>query len=861
MGIDAGSISAAVRIRLSELSGDITACKTAVDNLGAEFVNKAEKYSTLAGQRYVNSLKTISKEIGNVESAQKAGALTEEQAISRLIQLRQTELKILQDKAVKEGTASTETVAAINKTQAALGLLVEKEALLAKAGVGVGAQLMEIDSMLGGFGQKILGLMANPFVLATAAIIGTIKAFTDITKSLVEYGSKIQETSEKTGLSTKALQEYKYIAEQTGGSLDTITASIKMMARGLETNADTFAKIGVSIKDANGSFRSTTDIFNDTIGALGNLSNDTERTNLALKLFGRGALDMVPLLKEGSKGIEELRDKAHSLGLIMSDETIKNAHDFEKSTDSLKASWKSFSMSLVQDALPALKLVTDSYLYATQLINTARVAAENNKVIEAYQKGKASVIEYHDAIESMIAINQAAADDDRNSAAVKTKALSEISYGYHELNKIARDYGTARAEQEKKEQEIAKSNAAVQALKDEEDRLNALRAARDAATKEYNDSILKTQQLETANLRSDQDAQKEKIDATRKYAEALVPIVAASGSAKIGAEALANAEKALGLTFEDSRTWYADITQGAIEHIAALSKTTNTVGEVTHSLKELLGSEGNAYSSDVVAKVNEIINAMQKENVTVKQQKELWNTLEDSIKSTINGIADLYSNIVKGEIDTLTERYDLEKELIENNGKTKEQTLQDNLATAIAANDAKAIDDAQKALDLFELEKKYNKEKAQLQYQADMAAWEAKMVTAAADAAMAIIKCFADLCPFGWIAAAAVGVATGVQEAAIAAAKPKAPSAATGGIVLPSPGGTLVNTAENNHAELLLNDSAQGGAMLEAFASKIVAAMGGAQGGTIVVQSILDGKVIAESTVRRIDNGEVRMKT
>ena len=49
---------------------------------------------------------------------------------------------------------------------------------------------------------------------------------------------------------------------------------------------------------------------------------------------------MVPLLKEGSKGIEELKQKAHDLGLILSDETIVNAHDFDKATDSLKATWK-----------------------------------------------------------------------------------------------------------------------------------------------------------------------------------------------------------------------------------------------------------------------------------------------------------------------------------------------------------------------------------------------------------------------------------------------------------------------------------------------------------------------------------------
>ena len=221
-------------------------------------------------------------------------------------------------------------------------------------------------------GTMLTKLATNPIALCTGAIIGIGKAFIDTTKELVEYGAKIQETSERTGLSTKALQEYKYVAEQTGGSLETITAAIKMMTRGLETNKGTFAALGIQLKDNKGNFLSTTQIFEETIGKLGDMTNDTERTNLALKLFGRGALDMVPLLKEGSKGIEELKNKAHDLGLVMSDETIVKAHNLEKATDSLKATWKVFTMSLVEGALPGLVNITNGLLNLMMGIRTGK---------------------------------------------------------------------------------------------------------------------------------------------------------------------------------------------------------------------------------------------------------------------------------------------------------------------------------------------------------------------------------------------------------------------------------------------------------------------------------------------------------
>lgn len=498
---------------------------------------------------------------------------------------------------------------------------------LSKTHVTLKSSLTQIDGMVGGYGSRIIGLIANPYILAATAIIAAIKTFTDLTHELVAYGAQIQETSERTGLSTKALQEYKFIAEQTGGSLETITAAVKMMTRGLETNKDTFAKLGIQTKDLNGNFLSTSEIFTGTIKKLGDLSNDTERTNLALKLFGRGALDMVPLLKEGSKGIEELTQKANELGLVLNDSTIRNAHDFEKSTDALKASWKAFSMSLVQDALPALKLVTDSYLYVTQLINRTRVAAQNNEIIKAYRDGKASVVEYHDAIQSMIDLNKQVVNDDKSSASEKRKANQEIADGYSMLTKVRKEYRVAEEEQIKRENQIAKDNAATKALQDEEDRLQSLRDARDKATKEYNDSIKLTSQLQSKGLRTTEEATKEVTDATKKYAEALAPIVAASGSNKIGAEALQSAKDTLDKLTQAENIYNND----KKAHDEAILARANTYAEV---IKKQISDE-DKYRKDQTDKYNKEVSDR---NTIIKESSDNYDKLKSGELRTFAAI-------------------------------------------------------------------------------------------------------------------------------------------------------------------------------------------------------------------------------
>jgi len=142
MGIDSGSVFSEVRIRLDKLSADIQSAGTAFDNLSKEFQEKAENAGTAAWAAYKKSLTQISAEIKNVAEVAKTGALNEAQAIERLIALRKEELKVLQDRAVKEGKASAETVAAIHRTQEALEKLEKQQKELDKTGTETGGSIM-----------------------------------------------------------------------------------------------------------------------------------------------------------------------------------------------------------------------------------------------------------------------------------------------------------------------------------------------------------------------------------------------------------------------------------------------------------------------------------------------------------------------------------------------------------------------------------------------------------------------------------------------------------------------------------------------------------------------------------------------
>jgi hypothetical protein len=498
------------------------------------------------------------------------------------------------------------------------------------------SQFKDIDAELGGIGSKISRLLANPIVLVTAAVVGLTKAFADTTKALVAYGSEINDTAEQTGLSTDALQEYKFAAEQAGGSLASITNSVKIMTRGLDTYAETYAALGVAVKDANGQFRSANDIFDDTIAALGAIDNETERSKIALELFGRNAQELIPILNMGAGGLDQLKDKARSLGLVMSNETIKAADDLGDTTQALGATWKAFTMSLAQDALPVLNDFLGAFTDLIEKMNAAKLAKANNEIIQSYLDGKGSIIAYHDALKSMIELNQEAANDDRNSASVKTAALKEIQYAYRELERVRIEYGAAMVVQEKREADIAKDNAVIRQKEKEKEALEALRKARDEAAKEYNASIKSTRELEAAGLRTTKEAQDEVIAATQKYAEALVPIVNASGDRLIGAQALKQALidlRAQGI--EPAIESHENLAAAAIATMNAAIAATEA--EVT--IMEQAGAE----------KREELDRQLQAEEAAAEKRKQYLDITKSGLASVSDSFVALGAAIAEGE--------------------------------------------------------------------------------------------------------------------------------------------------------------------------------------------------------------------
>ena len=212
------------------------------------------------------------------------------------------------------------------------------------------------------FGESLAkGLKATAAVIgaamtaATAGAIATGKAFINAANSTAQYGDNIDKMSQKMGISTKAYQEWDFVMQHCGTSIESLKPSMKTLANAAVKGSDAFDKLGISQQDiAN---MSQEELFGKTISALQNVKNETERTALASKLLGKGATELGALFNMSADETDALKQQVHDLGGIMSDDAIKAAANYQDEMQNMKTALTGVKNNIMSQFLPGISSV------------------------------------------------------------------------------------------------------------------------------------------------------------------------------------------------------------------------------------------------------------------------------------------------------------------------------------------------------------------------------------------------------------------------------------------------------------------------------------------------------------------------
>lgn len=227
----------------------------------------------------------------------------------------------------------------------------------------------ETSEKAGSFGEKLkdgMTTVAGWGAAITGAAAGAATGLVKFAESSASTADHIDKMSQKIGVTREAYQELDFIFSQSGTSVDGLQAGMKSLvsamdgaASGTEANVEQFAQLGVSVTNADGSLRSAEDVLFDTMEALQGVDNDTEKARLATELFGRAGTDLMPLLNGATGSIDEMRNQAHELGLVLDDELIDNGVNLTDSLDQTKRAFESIGTQLGGALMPIVEEASD----------------------------------------------------------------------------------------------------------------------------------------------------------------------------------------------------------------------------------------------------------------------------------------------------------------------------------------------------------------------------------------------------------------------------------------------------------------------------------------------------------------------
>lgn len=230
--------------------------------------------------------------------------------------------------------------------------------------------------------------IAGGFVALAVAIAKAEKALIQMTRKSAEAADDIVTLSSVTGMSTDSIQELNYMADLTDVSLDRIRDSLKETTNKMQEAAtgtgdayEAYNKLGVEITDVDGQLRSAEDVFYDTIDALGDMKNKTERDALAMDLMSESAQELNPLIEIGSDGLKQYAQEAHSMGYVLDNEALTALTEVDDAYQRLQKSQEGAKNQLSAEFAPYL---TEFYEKITKLIKDGGQALKDSGIVDSF---------------------------------------------------------------------------------------------------------------------------------------------------------------------------------------------------------------------------------------------------------------------------------------------------------------------------------------------------------------------------------------------------------------------------------------------------------------------------------------------
>jgi hypothetical protein len=294
-------------------------------------------------------------------------------------------------KATMEGSAASVKQSSDTMMSSIASMVAAVTGGMTKLDASVSTSANHINEKLEGIASSINKIKSFMSTVAEVAMLGFVgDKVLDLAHEYAELGSAAEHMAQQTGMSTDAVQEWNYVgrtvhvtSEQMNQGIERLSRTLLLAQQGSTLAASALKSVGIEEKEIKNITLEET--LNKIADAFHSHANGAEKEAIAMQLMRGAGAELIPVFNKGSEGIDQLRQKAHELGVVLNEEDVQAASALHSQILDMTEQTHALGMKLGAELTPALSAIATAINHTTSqgglMSNVVRGIAEELKVL------------------------------------------------------------------------------------------------------------------------------------------------------------------------------------------------------------------------------------------------------------------------------------------------------------------------------------------------------------------------------------------------------------------------------------------------------------------------------------------------
>lgn len=182
---------------------------------------------------------------------------------------------------------------------------------------------------------------------AGATAVGAAIAFA--AKQTANFQDHVNDVAKAVGATTREVSSLNVVAKLNGSSSEAMEAALNSLAGPTDKVAKKIEGLGINMKNADGSFKSSTQLLGGIAEKMAALKSPADKAYLATRIFGSG--ELVQSLDAVAGGFDEIAKQAERMGQLVSQDAANAAAKFNDDLDELALSAEGLNHTIMTSVI------------------------------------------------------------------------------------------------------------------------------------------------------------------------------------------------------------------------------------------------------------------------------------------------------------------------------------------------------------------------------------------------------------------------------------------------------------------------------------------------------------------------------